>query len=252
MDIWMLYIILLIVGVFAGVVNTLAGGGSLVTLPLLIFMGLPASVANGTNRVAVWVQCVAAVWGFRRNGVSNFKTCFWLSIPAVIGAIIGAQISVELPDEWFQKIIAVVMLLVVALIVWNPNSTKAMNDYQPSNYRLAGLVFFGIGFYGGFIQAGVGYLLMFGLTSICRFDLVRTAAAKVFIVAVYTSFAVLVFIINNQIDWWYALILSFGNGIGGYIGSSMAVKRGAALIRWVLVITVTVMSAKLLGIIPEL
>jgi uncharacterized membrane protein YfcA len=244
------YAVVLIVGVFAGIVNTLAGGGSLVTLPLLIFMGLTPSEANGTNRVAVWVQCVSAVMGFRQKGVSNFRVCILLAIPATIGAIIGAQFSVELPDEVFKKIIAVVMLLVVALIVFKPKSKTQSEEPITPNYWLASLVFFGIGFYGGFIQAGVGYLLMFGLTTICRFDLVNTAAAKVFIVAAYTSFAVLVFIINGLIDWQFAIALSIGNGIGGYLGSSLAVKRGENLIRWVLVVTVVVMSLKLLGILP--
>lgn len=245
------YTLLLVVGLFAGVVNTLAGGGSLLTLPLLIFMGLPANVANGTNRIAIWVQCVTAVWGFRQKGVSNFKMCFWLSIPAVIGSIAGAQFSVELPDEWFKKIIALVMLMVVALIVWNPKSSKPLEEYQPTNYWLAGLVFMGIGFYGGFIQAGVGYLLLAAFTFVCRFDLVSTSAARVFIVAVYTTFAVIIFIINGLVDWEMAIVLSIGNGIGGYIGSMMAVKRGEVFIRRVLVVCVIVMSMKLLGIIPD-
>lgn len=244
------YFVVTIVGLFAGIVNTLAGGGSLITLPLLIFMGLTPSEANGTNRIAIWVQCVSAVTGFRQKGVSNFKVCILLSIPATIGAILGAQFSVELPDEIFKKIIAVVMLLVVGLIVFKPKSKPQDETQKTPNYWLAGLVFFGIGFYGGFIQAGVGYLLMFGLTSICRLNLVSTAAAKVFIVAAYTSFAVLVFIMNGLINWQFAIALSIGNGIGGYLGSSLAVKRGENLIRGVLVVTVIVMSLKLLGILP--
>lgn len=241
----------MVVGLFAGIVNTLAGGGSLVTLPLLIFMGLTPSQANGTNRVAIWVQCVSAVWGFRQKGVSNFKTCILLAIPATVGAIVGAQFSVELPDEVFKKIIAVVMLVVVALIVFKPKSHQQNDETHTPNYWLAVPVFFAIGFYGGFIQAGVGYLLMFGLTTICRLDLVSTAAAKVLLVAIYTCFAVFIFMINGLIDWPFAIALSIGNGIGGYLGSSIAVKRGENIIRWVLVVTVVVMSLKLLGIIPS-
>ncbi len=245
------YCIIFAVGLFAGVVNTLAGGGSLLTLPVMIFLGLPASVANGTNRIAIWIQCVSAVWGFKQKGISNFKTCLWLSIPAVIGAIAGAQFSVEIPDAWFQTILAIVILLVVGLIVWKPRVKPDASANYAINYWLASPVFLAIGFYGGFIQAGVGYLLMAAFATICRFDLVTTAAAKVFTVAVYTTFAVLVFIVNDEINWWFALYLSLGNGIGGYLGTALAHKHGETLIRWILIITASIMALKLLGILPS-
>src|SRR3990167_8785846 len=119
MELWQ-FLVIFTVGVVAGVINTLAGGGSLITLPVLIFLGLPATVANGTNRLAITVQSVLAVAGFKRKGVSDFKLSLFRSLPALIGAIIGAQLAVDVSDILFKRILAVVMILVLGLILWNP------------------------------------------------------------------------------------------------------------------------------------
>src|SRR3989338_3912463 len=126
MELWQ-FPVILTVGVIAGVINTLAGGGSLITLPVLIFLGLPATVANGTNRLAITVQSVLAVAGFKRKGVSDFKSSFLMSLPALIGAIIGAQLAVDVSDILFKRILAVVMLLVLGLILWNPTRMRQGN-----------------------------------------------------------------------------------------------------------------------------
>src|SRR3989339_1941116 len=119
MEIWR-FPVIFTVGVVAGVINTLAGGGSLITLPVLIFLGLPATVANGTNRLAITVQRVLAVTGFKRKGVSDFKSSLLMSLPALIGAGIGTQLAVDVSDILFKSILAGVMILVLALILWNP------------------------------------------------------------------------------------------------------------------------------------
>jgi len=119
MEIWHIPVVFT-VGIIAGFINTIAGGGSLLTLPILIFLGLPTAVANGTNRLAIMTQCLFAVIGFKRKGVSNFKLSLLLSVPALIGAIIGAQIAVDLSDILFKRVLAIIMLLVLGLILWNP------------------------------------------------------------------------------------------------------------------------------------
>lgn len=243
--------IVLLSGVVAGVVNTLAGGGSLLTLPVLIFAGLPASVANGTNRIAIWFQCMGAVGGFQQQGVNHFRESAFLAAPSVIGAIIGAQFAIEMSDETFEKILGVVMIVVIAFVVWNP-VPRAASDRSAGWIKktVMALVFFGIGFYGGFIQAGVGYLLTSALVLLCGFDLIQTAAVKVFIIAVYTSFAVLTFVVNGQVDWWCALVLSIGNLGGALLGSHIAVRKGENIIRWILVVSVLAMALKLFGVFP--
>ena len=164
MELWQ-FPVVFIVGVVAGVINTLAGGGSLITMPVLILLGLPATVANGTNRLAITVQSVLAVTGFKRKGVSDFKSSLLMSIPALVGAIIGAQLAVGVSDSLFKRILAVVMLLVLGLILWNPirrgqgnvQYNGGITSLSRSRRIASMLIFFFIGVYGGFIQAGIGF-----------------------------------------------------------------------------------------------
>ncbi len=251
MDILTLFIIFAS-GLFAGVVNTLAGGGSLLTLPILMLAGLPAPVANGTNRIAIWFQCVTAVVGFTRKGVEGTRFSLSISLPTIIGAIIGAQLAVEISEYAFRVVLALVMLIVVGLVIWNPKPKSHPGDLSGKKKIIAHIVFFFIGIYGGFIQAGVGFLLTAALALLCGFDLVVTAGVKVLVVAIYTFFAILVFIINGQVDWWVALVLSLGNALGGWIGCHIAITKGEAWLKGALAVTVVALALKLLGFFPFL
>jgi uncharacterized protein len=187
MELWQ-FLVIFTVGVVAGVINTLAGGGSLITLPVLIFLGLPATVANGTNRLAITVQSMLAVTGFKRKGVSNFKLSLLMSLPALIGAIIGAQLAVDVSDILFKRILAVVMILVLVLILWNPIRMRqgiaqydgGMACLSRSRRTASMLIFLFIGVYGGFIQAGIGFLIIAVLTTISGLNLVETNSHKVY------------------------------------------------------------------------
>ena len=173
MEIWHIPVIFT-AGILAGFINTLAGGGSLLTLPILIFLGLPTAVANGTNRIAIVAQCAFAVAGFKKKGVSNFKLSLLLSTPAIIGAIIGAYFAVDISDVLFRRVLAVIMLLVLGLILWNPrqDSSGSSNSLGRRQLITAMTVFFFIGIYGGFIQVGVGFIIIAALTTITKFNLV--------------------------------------------------------------------------------
>ena len=257
MEIWQIPFVFTI-GIIAGIINTLAGGGSLLTLPVLIFLGLPTAIANGTNRLAIMIQCVFAVAGFRRKGVSNFRLSILLSSPALAGAIIGAQIAVDMSDILFKRVLAVIMLLVLGFILWNPLKRWRINTQNDgivaglSRVRIisAMVVFFFIGIYGGFIQVGVGFLIISVLTTIGGLNLVDTNSHKVFVVGIYTLFALLVFIFNSKICWTIGLALAAGNGLGGWIGSHWAVVKGERWLRLVLAICVVAMVIKLIGAIP--
>lgn len=253
MELWQ-FPVILTVGVIAGVINTLAGGGSLITLPVLIFLGLPATVANGTNRLAITVQSVLAVAGFKRKGVSDFKSSFFMSMPALAGAVIGAQLAVDVSDMLFKRILAVVMILVLVLILWNPIRMRqgiaqyggGMASLGKSRRTVSMLIFFFIGVYGGFIQAGIGFLIIAVLTTISGLNLVETNSHKVFIVGVNAFFALIVFIFNSKICWSIGLALAAGNGLGGWIGSHLAVTKGERFIKLILAICVVGMVVKLL------
>lgn len=244
--------LILVVGVIAGIMNVMAGGGSLLTLPVLIFMGLPSATANGTNRVAIEVQSIIAVIGFRSKGVSNLKLSLLFAIPALVGAIVGARIAIDLPDRLFNQILAGIMILALGLILWNPTRRLKATEIAmtPTRRLITIVVFFLVGIYGGFIQAGVGFLLIAAIVLITGLDLVRTNSHKVFVVAVYTLSALVTFALEGKVDWVLGLVLAVGNGAGGWIGSRFQVAKGEKWVRIVLIVAVLAMAVRLSGIIP--
>jgi uncharacterized membrane protein YfcA len=247
---WYLYLAVIAAGFAAGFINTLAGSGSLITLPLLIFLGLPANVANGTNRVAILMQNVVGVSSFRQQKVLDVRGGLMLAAPATAGAIIGAQIAVNLNEEVMRIVIGALMVVMLVVILirpkrWLEGRSEAV-DHRFTWLQL--LIFFAIGVYGGFIQAGVGIFLLAGLVLNAGYDLVRGNAVKVLIVLCFTVAALAVFVINGQVVWAIGLILGVGNMLGAWVAARMAVERGATFVRWVLIAVVAVSGAKLLGV----
>jgi uncharacterized membrane protein YfcA len=247
---WYVYPAVIAAGFGAGFINTLAGSGSLITLPLLIFIGIPANVANGTNRVGVLIQNLVAVDSFRRQQVLDTRLGIWLSVPSIIGAIIGAQIAVNLNEEMMQRTIGTLMVFMLLVILVRPNrwliGRPADIPVRPSWLQL--VIFFAIGLYGGFIQAGVGIFLLAGLVLGIGYDLVKANAVKVLIILLFTIFALVVFVINDQVLWGMGILLAAGNALGGWVAAKMAVERGAVFVRWLLIAVVAVSAAKLLGV----
>ena len=248
MDFNLLHAVLLFgTGIAAGFVNTVAAGGSLLALPMLIFLTADPKLANGTLRVAIFFQNVSAIMGFRRKGVSNFRYGILLAVPAAIGAWIGAEIAIGTDGALFQFILAFVMLVMLALTLLNP--TARLKDRIESDTTgskiVAMAVFFFIGIYGGFIQAGVGLLIITALRLLTGMDLVRTNAIKVFVIFCYTVVALATFIVSKQVDWTLGVTLAIGNATGAWIGSHWAVEKGDKWIKVVLVVTVLVFATNL-------
>ncbi len=243
-------LLILLSGVASGFMNTVAGGGSLISMPVLIFLGLPSAVANGTNRVALMVQNVVAVANFKRKGFFDFKLGIMLAIPAVIGAIIGANFAVNLPDRIFNNILAVIMIIVLGLILWQPQKKvfAQQEDLTAKRKIIAVIAFFFVGMYGGFIQAGVGFIIIASLTLITGMSLVKINSLKVFIIMLYMSSSLLVFILNGKVNWLLGFVLAAGNALGAWLGSTFAVAKGDKWIKGVLTIGILLMAAKLLGI----
>lgn len=239
-------LILIPVGIMAGFINTVAGGGSLLSLPVMIFLGLPAGIANGTNRVALFMQNISAIAGFKSKGVYVFPYSIWVGISALLGAIIGAQISVSLDDETFNRIIAVVMIGVVLTTIFDrKGSGEKVEDLSRKSQIFGIVAFFFVGIYGGFIQAGVGFVILATLTKINKMSLVRANSVKVLAVFIYTIAALAVFIIEDQINWLYGLVLAVGNMTGAWIASRWSVEKGDKWIKRFLVVMVTILAIKL-------
>jgi uncharacterized membrane protein YfcA len=247
---YFLYPLVILAGFIAGFINTLAGSGSLVTLPLLIFMGLPANVANGTNRIGILLQNVVGVGSFGKNEALDVRGMLWLGIPAAIGSVIGAQIAVNLDETLMERTIGVIMVVMLFIILLRPKrwlqGTLTKMEGRPTVLQF--VIFFFIGVYGGFIQAGVGIFLLAGLVIGAGYDLVRANAVKVGIVLFFTIFALAVFIKNSQVDFQVGFILAIGSMLGAWVGAKVAVEKGAVWVRRLLILVIIVSAANLLGV----
>ncbi len=232
-------------GLIAGFLNVMAGGGSMITLPLLIFLGLPVAAANGTNRVAILVQNIAAVGSFRRQGYSDVRNGLVYGAATIPGALVGAFVAVNVGEGTFRAILAGVLAVAVIGLLF-PKKRKEVSGAPPSGAKtLAFIGFLGIGFYGGFIQAGVGFLLMVVLHQLLRIDLVRTNMHKVLIVLLFSLPALAVFVWTGNVVWGTAAALAAGNALGAIVATRVSVKGGERPIKVVLGIALLMMSVRL-------
>ncbi|MDA3816460.1 MAG: sulfite exporter TauE/SafE family protein [Prolixibacteraceae bacterium] len=240
------YIILIAAGIASGFINVVAGGGSLITLPVMIFLGLPPTVANASNRVALMAQNVVSVSNFKRKKVSPGSFGIYLGISALFGAIIGAQLAVDIPEELFSRILSIVMVIVAVLIVLSPSINSDQLERITGKYRIFGIIaFFFIGIYGGFLHAGVGFIMILSLVKINRLSLVKTNSIKVLVALIYTAAALVVFIFQDVINWQAGLVLGIGSATGGWLGSTFSVKKGDVWIKRILLVAILLMAVKL-------
>ncbi|WP_420388115.1 sulfite exporter TauE/SafE family protein [Roseivirga sp.] len=245
MEIWNI-LLLFAVGLIAGVINTLAGGGSLLTLPALIFLGLPPNVANATNRIGVFFNGLLSWKGYQSKGVKTEAYDIWLGVTSFIGAILGSYIAVDIKGDTFNKILAAVIVMIVAYMVFGKrvNSGEGIRTNRKS--RIIGLVtFFFIGIYGGFIQAGVGYLIIASLSFIHHFSIIKINMIKSLTVLIYTLSALGVFIYSGIINWELGLALAAGNGAGGWLTSRWSTKVNEKYIRYFVMFTAIAFAIKL-------
>lgn len=251
---WYIYPVLIAAGIIAGFINTLAGSGSLITLPLLMFIGLPANIANATNRIGIILQSAVGSFSFRHNKIFEFREGIWLAVPATAGSLVGALAAVKLDSKTMEIFIGGLLLFMFFIVLYKPEkwiSEKAGHiDGRPKLWQI--VIFFLIGLYGGFIQAGVGFLLLAGLVLGAGLNLTKANALKVFIVLIYSLAALLVFILNNQVDYVAGFTLAAGSMIGAFIGTRVAVKRGPKIVRVILLVIIAAAAMKYIGIIDLL
>ena len=241
------FLILVFVGLMAGAINTLGGGGSLLTLPALIFLGLPPSIANASNRIGILFSSISATSGYASKGVMNFPFNIYLGFSALFGSLLGAKIAIEIDGQLFNKILSILMIIVLLLIVFKPSNTQNnfVEKLHGKHLLISILIFFLIGIYGGFINAGIGIIIMFFLNSFNNLSLVKSNATKVSVVSIYTFAAVLFFAYNNKIDWEAGFVLATGTSVGAWLASRWSVLKGDKTIKIFLIICVSVMSIKL-------
>jgi uncharacterized membrane protein YfcA len=246
---WYLYLAIIGIGILVGFINTVAGSGSLLSLPLLIFLGLDANVANGTNRIGILMQSITAAYTYKKQKIFNWNDSIFVSVPAVIGSIIGAFSAVNIKTQTMEIAIGVVLFLMLILMLIKPERWIKARAEEVNQERkktvLQFVIFFIIGLYGGFIQAGVGFFLLAGLVLSAGFDLVKANAIKVLIVLLYTPFALGIFMYNHQVDYKLGFILGIGSMFGAWFGAKLSIKKGAKFIHAFLIITISISAIKL-------
>ena len=245
---WLLLAAVPFVGFVAGFINTLAASGSLITLPVLILLGLPANVANGTNRVGILIQNIVAVATFHRRGALDSTGSLRLIAPASLGAVAGAALAVDLDEAILNRTIGILMLVMLVIMLARPRRfIEAHATGERAPYWVQAVAFFCVGAYGGFIQAGVGVFLLASLVFASGYNLVGASAVKNLIVLGFTVAALVVFVLNDQVRWGLGLLLALGNAGGAFLAARMAVERGAGFVRGVLIAILLLSAIAMLG-----
>ncbi|MFO7669926.1 MAG: sulfite exporter TauE/SafE family protein [Bacteroidales bacterium] len=243
---WYTYLLIVAVGIVAGIVNTIAAGGSMLTLPVLMALGMPPNMANGTNRIAMLLQNAVGVSSFHREKMMDFPSGFRVGIPAAVGAVAGAFIAVNLNDQVMKLAIAGLMVVVFFLILLKPDRwINSHETHPPIPYWIQVMIYFFVGIYGGFIQAGVGFFLLTSLVLASGFELVKANALKLFVILLYTPVALIIFFLHGDVNLWIGLLLAGGHMAGAWLGVKIAVKGGAVVIRYFVLVTIVVAAAHL-------
>ena len=236
--------ILAAAGVLATVVNVLAGGGGMIVLPVLMALGLPADVANGTYRLGVVTQSIAGTAAMRREGKLDTGSIVPILIPTVLGATVGALLAVWVPREVLKPIMLVTMILMAALIVLRkqtliPDEGPALTPQEaPRSY--VGLFFAGV--YGGFIQAGVGFLLLGVLVGTLRHSLITGNALKLVITLAFGSVSLGIFVWAGLVAWVPAVVLAAASIVGARLGVRLMLRVPMAGLRWFVFVCVVATS----------
>ena len=238
---------LVLTGAAVSFINSVAGGGSVLSLPLLLWLGLPAAEANGTNRLGVWFGSLGSTLTFRRGGHWRPDLLLRTGIPGLAGSALGALTGVFLPDAWFRPVLAVVIVWIAVETVRPRRDAPRISG--PATLRTGFwpfLAYAGIGFYGGFLQAGVGLLMLYGFSRLGNLNLLQVNALKVANNLVFASLSIAIFAAFGKIRWDWALAFAAGNVLGGIAGSVLQMRRGEGFIRLFVAVTGIAVAGRLL------
>ncbi|MBK7755676.1 MAG: sulfite exporter TauE/SafE family protein [Deltaproteobacteria bacterium] len=240
---------LALVGVLSAAINTVAGGGSFITLPALMALGLPIAEANATNRLGVLLQAGSASLTFRSAGALPTGFAWTTLAPTLVGSLLGATLSITLDEAVVRAVIGVAMLLMLALMMLGPERWLRERPEAASVGRISqALAFFGMGVYGGFLQAGVGIFLMGGMVMLSGLDLKRANALKSLLVTLLTVPALLVFLPAGLVRWPEGLTLGLSSALGGWIGGLITLRVGPRALRATLIVVILTTATKLFGL----
>ena len=250
---WWYHLLLFGGGFLAGVINTLAGNGSAITLSILILSGMPANLANGTNRIGALVQTITAVLSLRRSPrtLFLFRDSLWFIIPAILGSVIGAFLAMDVDPLMLRRIIGVIMLLLLITMIYKPGKWARATDVSKSHKSVLNwILIFLVAVYGGFLQMGIGIMLLSLLVLLAHYSLRDANIIKLVLALLFVLPAFAVFAFSGEMDWIPGLILALGQGLGAYIGARfiLFMPKANTIVRYTLVAILSVSSFVLLGI----
>ena len=230
-------LLLALTGFIAGGINTVAGGGSNITLPALMMFGLPADIANGTNRIAIFMQSATGVAGYDKHKTLDRPAIIPILIPSMLGGVLGAILAALIPNIFLKPILLLTVLSMSAIILLRPQiicPPKGTIALRPKENHLAWWALFAAGVYGGFVQAGVGFILLAALAGGLRYDLIRANALKMVCALSFTSVALAVFIAFDQVWWLPGFIVGAGSMLGAHLAVKIAVNATQNTMKWLL------------------
>jgi len=248
---WISIIILICSGIIVGFINTLAGGGTVISLSVFMFFGLPPLVANGTNRIAIILQNATAVGYFQRNKLIDWRKIIHYAVPVVLGSLTGAAIAGVISNQLFLYIFAVVVILFGIAMIFNPDRfIYERTDLVNRKITIwQYFIYFLIGIYGGFVHVGIGYLFLAVLVLGSGYDLLKANVIKCVLILFYVPFSLLVYTMQDNVCWSYGLIHGIGNIIGAGLAARLAIKKGAPFIRYIVLILIAIAILQLFGVI---
>ncbi|MCL2245793.1 MAG: sulfite exporter TauE/SafE family protein [Lentimicrobiaceae bacterium] len=248
---WISIIILICSGIIVGFINTLAGGGTVISLSVFMFFGLPPLIANGTNRIAIAFQNITAVAYFQKNKFIDWRKVLQLVVPLILGSLTGAAIAGFISNRLFQYIFAGMVILFGISMLINPN--RYLHEKPDLVNRkvspIQHLMFFLLGVYGGFVHVGIGYLLLAVLVLVNGYDLLKANVLKNVFVLCYIPFSLFIYALQGNVCWSFGLVHAIGNVIGAWLAARLAIKKGAPFIRYIVLILIVIVILQLIGVI---
>ncbi len=247
---WYEYLLLFIGGGLAGVINTLAGNGSTITLSLLMLFGLPADISNGTNRIGILFQSIIATRAFSKSERFKplIKKSWWIVALAVPGGIAGAFFAANLDKDILKSVIGVLMVLMFFIILIKPKRWLRETDSSQNRKTILNFILFiGIGFYAGFIQMGMGLFFLAIMILSAKYSLVDANILKIIVTLAVTIPVLGIYLYNGQVNWEYGLALAPGQSLGAWFAAKFAINHPKANV-WIhrlLVVMVLVAIIKL-------
>jgi uncharacterized membrane protein YfcA len=235
---------IVLIGILQGFLNTVAGGGSLLVLPALTFLGMDLAVANGTNRVAILFQSISGAASFRQQKALSLKVAMPLAAASTLGAIVGTFLAVNVDKRVLNLVIAFLISIMAVLLVFNPKMWEGKQERRWPKWAVYS-IFFAVGIYGGFIQAGVGFFFSWALALAAGMDLVSGNAIKTIIIGCYTTVSLGMFFMNGLVNLPVGLVLALGSMGGAVLGAKFTVAKGNKWVRWVLAVVVVISATKM-------